>query len=202
MKLFRLSAPLALAMVALAQTAVLANMVYERAQILRTGREIVLPVRPVDPRDLFRGQYVWLGYDISRVPSHLMEGTPSAGNAAFYVTLEAKDDGSWNAVRLTLNHPGSVDQKQIVLKGRTVHGLSPRRRPEGNLWVRYGIEKYFVPEGEGPKLEALAREKKLAALVAVDGTRQCGHQGYPGRRQAALFRAVVLRWQATRFPRA
>jgi len=34
--------------------------------------------------------------------------------------------------------------------------------------VRYGIESYFVPEGQGRKLEALAREKKLATLLAVD----------------------------------
>ena len=34
--------------------------------------------------------------------------------------------------------------------------------------VRYGIESYFVPQGEGPRLEQLARDKKLAALVAVD----------------------------------
>ena len=36
-------------------------------------------------------------------------------------------------------------------------------------FVRYGIERYFVAQGEGPKLEALARDKKLAALIAVDG---------------------------------
>jgi uncharacterized membrane-anchored protein len=34
--------------------------------------------------------------------------------------------------------------------------------------VRYGIESYFVRQGMGPKLEAMARERKLAALVAVD----------------------------------
>jgi uncharacterized membrane-anchored protein len=34
--------------------------------------------------------------------------------------------------------------------------------------VRYGIESYFVRQGEGPRLEALARERKLSVLVAVD----------------------------------
>ena len=43
--------------------------------------------------------------------------------------------------------------------------------------VRYGIESYFVPEGQGKKLEDLAREKKLATLVAVDARRQRRHQG-------------------------
>ena len=34
--------------------------------------------------------------------------------------------------------------------------------------VRYGIESYFVPEGGGERLEALAREKRMTALIAVD----------------------------------
>ena len=36
-------------------------------------------------------------------------------------------------------------------------------------FLRYGIERYFVAQGKGPKLEALARDKKLAALIAIDG---------------------------------
>ena len=36
------------------------------------------------------------------------------------------------------------------------------------MGVRYGIESYFVPEGQGKRLEALAREKRMAALIAVD----------------------------------
>jgi uncharacterized membrane-anchored protein len=35
--------------------------------------------------------------------------------------------------------------------------------------VTYGIESYFVPEGEGRRLEGLARDKRMAARVAVDG---------------------------------
>ena len=34
--------------------------------------------------------------------------------------------------------------------------------------VRYGIERYYVPEGKGGDLENLARDKKLAVVVAVD----------------------------------
>ena len=51
---------LALAILALVQTGVLAGMVWNRTWLLATGREIVLPIVPVDPRDLFRGEYVEL----------------------------------------------------------------------------------------------------------------------------------------------
>ena len=63
---------LALAIVALAQTGVLASMVVDRTLLLKTGREITLPIVPVDPRDLFRGEYVRLGYDINTVPAMLL----------------------------------------------------------------------------------------------------------------------------------
>ena len=42
-------------------------MVVQRAAILRSGQEVRLEVVPVDPRDLFRGDYVVLGYRIGTV---------------------------------------------------------------------------------------------------------------------------------------
>jgi uncharacterized membrane-anchored protein len=34
--------------------------------------------------------------------------------------------------------------------------------------VTYGIESYFVPEGRGRELERLVRDKRIAAVLAVD----------------------------------
>ena len=65
---------------ALAQTAVLAYMVIDRVRLLSSGREITLPIIPVDPRDLFRGEYVRLGYDIGRVPVSLLDGPAPGAN--------------------------------------------------------------------------------------------------------------------------
>jgi len=46
---------LSLAIVALAQTGVLAAMVIDRVRLLKSGREITLPIVPVDPRDPISG---------------------------------------------------------------------------------------------------------------------------------------------------
>ena len=57
-----------------------------------------------------------------------------------------------------------------MLKARALFGrlYANTVTPDAVLQVRYGIESYFVPQGEGPRLEALARDKKLAARIAVD----------------------------------
>jgi uncharacterized membrane-anchored protein len=73
--------------------------------------------------------------------------------------------------------PPTADQ--ISVKARARSGYWPNRLapqsatpsrslPEPVLQVRYGIESYFVPEGKGVALEQLARDKKLAAVIAVD----------------------------------
>jgi uncharacterized membrane-anchored protein len=161
---------LTLVIVALAQTGVLAGMVADRVRLLKTGREITLPIVPVDPRDLFRGQYVRLGYTISRVPVNLLEGPLPKPNAAFYVTIERKPDGAWVPVKLSRAHAAEISPDRIVLKARAQFGRlnESSNTPNAVHMVKYGIESYFVREGQGPRLEALARDKKLAARIAVD----------------------------------
>jgi len=158
---------LSLAILAIAQTGVLAAMVVDRVRLLSSGREITLPVVPVDPRDLFRGEYVRLGYDVANVPMRQLEGPRPRDNTAFYVVLEKKPDGAWQTVKMARVMPQETSPDRIVLKARATYW--PARDATGaQVRVRYGIESYFVPEGQGRKLEDLAREKKLATLVAVD----------------------------------
>jgi uncharacterized membrane-anchored protein len=147
----------------------LAYLVIDRVRLLGSGREITLPVVPVDPRDLFRGEYARLGYDIGSVPTRLLTGPRPRVNAAFYVLLEKMPDGSWQAVKMTSELPQEPSAPdRIVLKARSRYAWPQDGRHETAVRVRYGIESYFVPEGQGRKLEALAREKKLTSLIAVD----------------------------------
>ncbi len=64
--------------------------------------------------------------------------------------------------------PSETSPDRIVLKARSTWGWPASYSANAMIRVRYGIESYFVTQGEGPRLEQLARDKKLAALVAVD----------------------------------
>lgn len=108
---------------------------------------IVVKGRPVDPRDLLRGDYMILNYDISTVklPSDTRVGKdgPPAG-AEVWVLLEKKGDyfevAEASLTRLDAR-PG-----RVLARGTIPRDI--RGRP-GDTRVNYGIEQYFVPEGKG-----------------------------------------------------
>jgi uncharacterized membrane-anchored protein len=164
------------------QTATIGWMVWDRIQLLRTGRELILPIIPVDPRSLFRGDYVILTYDASTVPAALIPPELTAARpASFYVTF-ARSADQWRPVAVSATAPPPAADR-VTVKARPLYGWHETTRPqaatatangtaepprEKALAVRYGIESYFVPEGSGKPLEALAATKKLAAVIAVD----------------------------------
>jgi uncharacterized membrane-anchored protein len=157
--------------VALVQALVLGWMIWDRAHLLSSGREIVLEVIPVDPRSLFRGDYVTLGYDITRF--QIPEGAkPLKRGAVVYVTLQKGAGDRWQVAGWSAVPPATSGPDQIVLKGRVEYASAATPRSPGQATVSYGIETFFVPEGTGTELEKLVGEKKLNALVAVgeDGT--------------------------------
>jgi len=161
----------ALALVAGVQTAVLGWIVWDRVSLLQTGREVVLEVTPVDPRSLFRGDYVILSYQISRVSSALLVGPPPVSGAPVYVTIEQKE-GNWHTVALSASRPSGPTAGQVVLAGRLRRNDWRRlggegRSPDATVGVRFGIESYFVPEGKGRALESLVQDRRISAVIAV-----------------------------------
>lgn len=155
----------AIALVALLQTAALATMVYGRVTLLRDGREIVTEVIPVDPRDLFRGDYVILGYAFGRTQVPVPEGV-SQGDR-IYVTLREAEPEKWEVVKATAGYEPAGSASEVVLKGIVDNIYRPPGAELPRASIRYGIESYFVPEGTGRELEAKVREKMISAVLAV-----------------------------------
>lgn len=153
---------LAAVLVALLQTGAIASIIAGRAMHLAHGREIVLDVVPVDPRDLLRGDYARMGYSISTLPASF-----SQANLPIFVTLERQgkpEDGKWVPVAWSTAQPAAPEADgKIVLRGVT-------QRPwrQGETRVAYGIESYFVPESTGHDLEKATREGTVKAVISVD----------------------------------
>lgn len=160
---------LALGLAAL-QVGYFGAMILGRANILRDGTEVRLAVEPVDPRDLLRGDYVVLAYPISRIDRSMIAGAGDGRlkDRAIYVRLARGDDGSFMLSAAALDeHPAAerlgneIDLRGIVLRepgsGETIH-------------VAYGIERYYVAEGEGRAIEEAMRQDRFEIVLAVDDT--------------------------------
>jgi uncharacterized membrane-anchored protein len=163
----RVPRPVLFALAGIIQVALIAAIVLDRAAILREGTEVMLQTRPVDPRDLLRGDYVALGYDISTVPAGELEGTPARDDIVL-VKLAPKPDGFYGAVSVHAA-PVPLAPGEVLIRGRTAYGV---KCGDGHaycksLQVAYGLERYFVPEGEGRVIEEARGKQKVAVVAAV-----------------------------------
>ena len=142
----------------LVQLAVLAGLFGYSQYPLWVGREVRVATLPVDPRDLFRGQYVRLNYDFSRLPIPEME-LPRIGDEV-YVPLEP-EGAIWRAGPARLRPP----ERTPFLRGRIT------RVSGGEMFVRYGIEAWFAPPEQARRLETDLRDGGTARLKVTKAGR-------------------------------
>jgi uncharacterized membrane-anchored protein len=160
------------ALAGLIQIALIALMVVDRMGILREGTEVLLLTRPVDPRDFLRGDYVRLAYEMSSMDAGELKGQSSAGKgAAVFVKLAPKADGYYEAVSI---HQDAVDVAggEVLIRGHVTNGTycgADRHSYCDRLQINYGLERYFVPEGEGREIESARNQGKVAVVAAVTG---------------------------------
>jgi uncharacterized membrane-anchored protein len=156
----------------LLQCVLLVLMVADRMQILREGLEVTLQTQPVDPRDLLRGDYVVLRYDISQLAAGALAGQPATErNPIVFVKLAPNANGLYQAVSVHAEAV-PVTAPEVLIRGRLANygGAScgsDRRAFCDKLAIHYGLESYFVPEGEGRKLEQARNQQKLRVVAAV-----------------------------------
>jgi len=163
-------------LVAALQTGVVGYMVESRASILRSGAGIRLETLPVDPRDLLRGDYVTLSYPISTIPKSIVTGRVPVSGERLRLAVRVKPDagGLWTATQASFADLPAEDGS-VVLRSQPFdyYAASDGGLPD-TLFVEYGIERYYVPEGEGRALESArnAEALEVEARVGRDGTAQ------------------------------
>lgn len=161
--------------IAIVQTAILGYMIEGRAAILRSGTDVLLKTAPVDPRDLLRGDYVILTYDISTISTTSITGTrPETGEVArLNVRLKPGVDGFWTVSAASFD-PLAEEAGSVVLISQPVTIYDWEWQNAGNLTVSYGIERFYVPEGEGTPIEDGRNQGRVSVAVRVseDGQAQ------------------------------
>jgi len=121
---------------------------------LAFGKSVVLQTAPVDPRDIFRGDYVVLRYEISTLSNIPGLRTVKEGDKA-YVRLEQRVD-IWEATEVSRVYK---ENWPVFISGEVKNIWDDR------IIMEYGIEAYFVPEGKGREIE---RAEDIKVRVSVD----------------------------------
>ena len=155
-----------------AQLLILLAMIALRSIPLITGQTVLVRVVPVDPRDLFRGDYVILSYDFSQVPGEGIEG------------LSEKERGSWSKLEgRTVYVPLVPDTNGVHMRAGKVTvekpaaGLFLKGHMERYGSLKFGIEAYYVQEGAGLRYEEAIRDRQLTAELAVTSSGQAALKG-------------------------
>lgn len=142
-----------------------------------TGAEIVLRTRPVDPRDLLRGAYVALAYEVERVnlrdlptpadPTGWREGD------TLYMALR-KDMDVWKPVALSRERP-PLEAGDVLLRTKYVRRedfadqTAPGQNMPVDILVDIGVDHYYADEKTALQLEKDAREQPLDLILSVGG---------------------------------
>ncbi len=108
----------------LLQAALLVGIIAYRHYWVATGERILLKTAPVDPRDLFRGDYIDLSYDISQLDLDALGAQERfKPNERVYVLLEKAPDGTFGAQSISRDLPAG---KQFI-QGRVVYEMQSSR---------------------------------------------------------------------------
>ncbi len=179
----KLSSKKQFAIIIFLQVLFLIMMITTKMFTLETGQSIFLKTIPVDPRSLFRGDYVILNYEISNIPLKEVstdikwqqlkneENNGPGSRRRFYnnyalrkelrrVYVKLKKEtptGAWQVVSATLAKP-QVAAGEVMLIGKngrieTFYLPGKENRAILTLHLDYGIESYFIPEGKGKIFE-------------------------------------------------
>jgi uncharacterized membrane-anchored protein len=165
---------------------ILSGVLVVHAWPLWTGQSALLPVTPVDPRDLFRGEYVRLGTPATRLAvrpaippqggvlpveaadswwDDLQARGASMAGRTMYVQLEARGPSGES---LPVSISGMPLPGRMNLRGR----ITDHRADDSSLTIDYGLDSYFMQEGSARPVENAMRERKRVQMeiaVAASG---------------------------------
>ena len=146
---------LALAAVVLVQLAVPLALAGIAAADLAFGREIRLRAQPVDPLDVFRGNYVVLRYG----PSRLDTAYPIRRGDRVCTHLD-EENGAWTG-RFAIPEP---DSGSTVICGRARRDADAGTTVE----VEYGIETYYASEEKAQEIERAIGRVPVYVVLDLD----------------------------------
>ena len=158
-----------LILVVLAQVLWVVTTATTKEIAFESGHRVLLSTQPVDPRDLLRGDYLTLRFDVSDVPRDKVRGEipAAAGGKKIYVALIPA--GKFYQIEFASFSKIPVTTERVVMSGTVDDrsGWTPNQSGDAAvkkpLPVLYGLERYYVAEGTGNPRGELTAEVAVSA---------------------------------------
>ncbi|WP_138416505.1 GDYXXLXY domain-containing protein [Aquibacillus sediminis] len=127
------------------------------------GETIKLQTLPVDPQDLFYGDYVTLRYQIEEIPDEKWLGDTDDTDGRIHVIVEQADDGFHQVVKASNQKlQASENQAKLTAAYRYYDAHSQTHH------VNYGINRYYIEDNTGAQYEQ-SGEMEVTVAVAPWG---------------------------------
>ncbi|OYD07179.1 GDYXXLXY domain-containing protein [Paludifilum halophilum] len=150
-----------LALLITAQVLLLGGIAGSYYAVDAMGKEIQLRTKPVDPRNLLYGDYAHLHYEISDVPRQLWRGDEeSLQNEPVHVLLSPQKT-IYRVKGVYPDRPETSEEEVVLQAKASSFGEQ--------IHLKYGLERYYVPENTGKTLEGQRRPMRVRVKVAPWG---------------------------------
>ena len=111
--------------------------VYQREQLIRNGRVVLLELAPVDPRSLMQGDYMALRFKVA-TQAFTSKNLKTLNDGCLVVTLDERNVASFNRV----DDSGKLADNEILLRYRIRDGRS-----------KFATNAFFFQEGHAKDYE-------------------------------------------------
>lgn len=156
----------------LVQVVLLAGIIAYRHHWVTANERILLQSAPVDPRDLFRGDYVTLTYNASTIDlDRLGVSEQFKRNDTVYALLAKKDDGTYDLATVSRTRPAggkylrgrvTYERDKAARREITVKPDTGERRVFQRPWFTYktGSRVTFCLDADGQVLNVYPEREK------------------------------------------
>ncbi len=148
------------------QVVAVASIALSKEWILVNGKEVIFQTAPIDPRDIFRGDYVRLDYPFSHIDTdQLSADILTSGlrkGQKVYLSLKVNPQGIAQGKQLSTTPPSQMPYLTGQVKNhwpyRDYMEQHSRSKPtsissENPVQIKYGLEQYYVEQGAGLEME-------------------------------------------------
>jgi uncharacterized membrane-anchored protein len=141
------------------------------------GKEYTIETYPVDPRDLFKGNYVALSYEFSEVnlseyETIFEEEVTFEFGKDIYLYHSETEDGK--LILKVISDSVQENQKdKVLIKAIVMHSeIDENQTGIENTFLdlHAGIEEYFLPVDLALEAEKAVREQPVMAKLAIDAS--------------------------------